>query len=253
MKRLTSRNNNPYDGEAHYSLGLALQYQGRLDEAYQAYYKAVWTYAWQSAGYYGLAQIDVHARRLGLRRSITWNARWPSISHSGKARTLKAALLRHSGQTEAAEALAAESLAPRRARSRRSFELAMAADARSEKKLAGERLDELKRLTRGDAQTYLDLAFDYASAGLYEEAAHLLEPGGDPTTLYPMVGYTLGWLAHKLGKPRPGAAWAEKAAQAGPDYCFPWRLEEMIVLQDAVKHQSAGCARGLLSRQPALR
>jgi tetratricopeptide (TPR) repeat protein len=58
IKRLTRRNPNPYDGEPYYNLGLALKFQERLDEAYAAFYKAVWNHAWQAAGYYALAEID---------------------------------------------------------------------------------------------------------------------------------------------------------------------------------------------------
>jgi tetratricopeptide (TPR) repeat protein len=39
ISRLTSRNPNPYDGEAYYNLGLALRYQSRLDEAFDAFFK----------------------------------------------------------------------------------------------------------------------------------------------------------------------------------------------------------------------
>ncbi|MCL5997344.1 MAG: DUF5107 domain-containing protein, partial [Chloroflexi bacterium] len=58
IQTLTRRNPNPRDGEPYYNLGLALKYQGRLNDAYAAFYKAIWSYAWQSAGYAGLAEID---------------------------------------------------------------------------------------------------------------------------------------------------------------------------------------------------
>jgi tetratricopeptide (TPR) repeat protein len=58
IARLTRRNPNPYDGEPYYNLGLALKYQGRFDEAYEAFYKAVWNQPWQSAAYYALATLD---------------------------------------------------------------------------------------------------------------------------------------------------------------------------------------------------
>ncbi len=55
---LTSRNPNPHDGEPYYNLGLVLKYEMRFDEAYAAFYKAIWSYAWQAPGYYALAEID---------------------------------------------------------------------------------------------------------------------------------------------------------------------------------------------------
>lgn len=58
MKRLISRNDNPYDTEVFYNLGLVLKMTGRYEEAYKYFYKAVWHYNWRSAGYYALAEIS---------------------------------------------------------------------------------------------------------------------------------------------------------------------------------------------------
>ena len=41
IKRLTRRNPNPYDGEAHYNLGVVLQEQKSLEEAMACYQKAL--------------------------------------------------------------------------------------------------------------------------------------------------------------------------------------------------------------------
>ncbi|MBO7684328.1 MAG: DUF5107 domain-containing protein [Kiritimatiellae bacterium] len=58
VKRQTLRHPNPYTGEALYYLGLARQYQGKLDAAYPCFYKATWNGEFRSAGYYRLATID---------------------------------------------------------------------------------------------------------------------------------------------------------------------------------------------------
>jgi hypothetical protein len=57
IERLTQRNPNPRDGEAHYNLGLCLRYLGRDGEAYDTLYKATWNQAWAAAGYHALAEI----------------------------------------------------------------------------------------------------------------------------------------------------------------------------------------------------
>src|SRR5258707_3581995 len=49
---------SPYDGEAHYNLGLCLRYLDRDDEAYDSFYKATWNQAWAAASYHALAEID---------------------------------------------------------------------------------------------------------------------------------------------------------------------------------------------------
>lgn len=229
VKRLTWLNDNPYDGEALYYLGLALQYQGRLDEAHKAFYKATWNYAWQAPAHYGLAQIALRrgepARALAhLDRSLAVNA------HNNKARGLKAAILRRSGDEAAAEALAAESIALDPLDFWARHELALAKPAQSTFRLA-----EMQALMRGEAQTYLDIALDYAAAGLDDEARHLLGIAARLAPLHPMVAYTLSDLARRNGDAAADAAWQAQAAQASPDYCFPWRLEEMLVLQDTLR------------------
>jgi len=57
-----------------------LQYQGRFEEAYAAYYKATWNYEWQSAAYYHLAEINCCCSEFGkaleqLERSLETAAR----------------------------------------------------------------------------------------------------------------------------------------------------------------------------------
>ena len=79
LERLTDRYTDPKDGEAIYYLGATLQAEGKIDEAYDYLYKAVWSQAWESAGYYGLAQIatsrgDLHAAVNFIDRSIESNA-----------------------------------------------------------------------------------------------------------------------------------------------------------------------------------
>ena len=43
IERMTERNPNPFDSEPLLNLGLSLLYQGREGEAYDAFYKSVWT------------------------------------------------------------------------------------------------------------------------------------------------------------------------------------------------------------------
>jgi tetratricopeptide (TPR) repeat protein len=58
VTRLTERNPNPYDGEAHYNLGLTLRYRQRATEAYSVFYKSTWNTAWRGPAYHRLAEID---------------------------------------------------------------------------------------------------------------------------------------------------------------------------------------------------
>ena len=239
IERLCRRNPNPYDVEPYYNLGLALEFQGRQDEAYSAFCKSVWNHAWQAAGYYALAQIDCQRRDFSaalehLDQSLVVN------TVNTKARNLKAAALRRLGRIDEAEAVARETAALDPLDFWCRNELVLGSRAR-ESSTQDERslslLQELNNLMRGQAQTHLDIAFDYSAAGLREEACDLLlrlvGPERAAVTAHPMVLYTLGYLAGQSGDAERACDLYRRAAEAPSNYCFPSRLEEMQVLQSA--------------------
>jgi tetratricopeptide (TPR) repeat protein len=234
--RLTKRNPNPYDGEPYYNLGLALRLHGCSDEAYQAFSKAVWNYSWQAAGSYALAEIDCRRRDylLALEHldlSLATNA------VNLKARNLKTSILRRLGRIEQAEATGQETvrLDPLDFWCRN--EIVLACRARRDSDRAESLLQELRSLMRGQSQTYLDLAFDYSAAGLREEACDLLErlysPNQTPVAAHPMVVYTLGYFAEQARDVERAKELYRNAGTMPSDYCFPSRLEEMLVLEAA--------------------
>lgn len=110
IARLTRRNANPYDGEPHYNLGLALRYQERFEEAYAAFYKSTWNFAWRAAGYLALAEDD--ARREEWEKALEHLER--SLRHDsqqGNAPCLRVIALRRLGHEEEAEVALADALA----------------------------------------------------------------------------------------------------------------------------------------------
>jgi tetratricopeptide (TPR) repeat protein len=225
IQTLTKYNFNPYDGEPYYNLGLVLAYQGRFDEAYDALYKATWSYAWQSAGYFSLAQID--CRRGDFVRAIDHLDRSLATNgHNNKARNLKAAALRHLGQSEAAVNLMRETIA---------FDPLdhWACNEQALCKPGDDPFNQLDHVVRGADQNFLDLAFDYANAGLYEEASQILQRAIAGGSTYPIIFYALGYFAVQMGKIDERSDWYRRAAAQSAELCFPVRLEEMIVLQSA--------------------
>ena len=227
IQTLTRYNFNPYDGEPHYNLGLALVYQGRYDEAYDHFYKATWSYAQRSAGYFAVAQIDIrrgdYAKAVEhLDRALVTNA------HNVKAYALKSAALRHLGGMDSARNAVHAALELDPLDHWINNELAF---------LTGDKT-ELIHILRGDVQNYLDLAFDYSNAGLYEEANDILSPlplgeGLGVRVTYPIVYYALGYFAAQMGDSASALSYYKKASQKPPDWCFPVRLEEQIILESA--------------------
>ena len=92
IERLTSRNQHPMDTESFYLKGLALQYLGKLDEAYDALYRAAWNNGYAAGAYYQLATIDAcrkdYCTALShLEEALVLNSR------NSRAVNLKAAIL----------------------------------------------------------------------------------------------------------------------------------------------------------------
>lgn len=240
IRTQTERNPNPYDGEPYYNLGWSKQMQGDTDGAYDAFFKATWNAAWQDAGYMGLAQIDMMRGdwAYGLEhidRSLYRN--W--LNHKG--RQLKVSFLRKMQEYDRAEALIADSLQMDRFNMGCRFEAYLIHQLRGRTEEAAAVKAAMKQLMRGAVNSYLEYAIDYAAAGMYDEASQLL---GilleDAVTTYPMVYYALGYFASKQGDEATSLAYYRKAETMAPDYCFPNKLDEVLMLQDAMRINREG-------------
>jgi len=303
IERITRRNSNPCDGEAHYNLGLCLRYQldfcssrreealtstaanqlnqslltsaatKLFEDAYAAFYKATWNQAWASAAFHALAEIDCCRANWStalehLNRSLRFNA------DNTRARNLKVLVLRKLAGVGQASRLSQTEF-PKN-------EMETAATAVLRETLALDPLDWWARHLNGepitcDLQTRLDLAHDFARAGFLAVAIELLSSATSPKRgerfslspgeragvrasdihnlpnqswgAEPLVEYTLGWL-HELvarasrpfdskskqtgGTPGPLKHY-RAAAALPPDYCFPARLDEIQILQAAMR------------------
>ncbi|HXS75470.1 MAG TPA: DUF5107 domain-containing protein, partial [Terracidiphilus sp.] len=218
LARLTSLNPNPRDGEAFYNLGLALRFLGRNKEAYDAFYKATWNAAWGAPSCLALAECDasnqnwtkaVNHLQQGLRAD----------ADNLNARNLLSIALRKSGDSSAAD-LALNAI------------------------LALDPLDITARWQKGippaNGQECLDLAFDLIRAGLYVEASSVLQAAdlNAQDGSAPMILFTLAWVQEELANPHASEI-LDLAANSSVDYCFPSRLEEIIVLEWVLKKSSA--------------
>jgi len=219
------RNPNPYDGEPHYNLGLALKFQDKNKEAYDAFYKSCWNAAMQDAGYFSCAQISYIDNNLTealaeVDKSLIRN--W----HNHKARALKTAILRKLDREKEALTFIEDSL---------KIDL-FNFGCRFEKYLISKDeavLSEMHRLMRGEIHNYEVIALDYIAAGCYAEAVQLLEAGAKVCPTTPMTYYYMGWSLYLDGK--DSRAIFEKAAAHSPEYCFPNRLEAILALECAQK------------------
>jgi tetratricopeptide (TPR) repeat protein len=199
---ITRCNANPSDGEPFYNLGLSLRFMRRDADAYAAFYKSTWNFAWKAAGHQALAELDAK------------QGRWAkAIEHSDVSLrhnpdnldviNLRVIALRKLGRTREAD---------------KSLQAALKLDPLNAwaRHQAGQPL-------AADNQLLLDVAFDYQRCGLMEEARQVLllaVPNARDGSM-PILYYALDDL--------------EAARSAPPDYCFPSRLEEMLLLEKVAR------------------
>ncbi len=225
---LTQHNPNPYDGEPLFNKGLTLKFLGKNKEAYDTLYKACWNAAWQDAGYFNLAQIDCidgnFEKALELvDKSLIKN--W----HNHKARHLKVIILRKQGKVKQAQRLIGESLDIDQFNFGILFE-------RYQISQNEEDLNYFRDILRGNVHNYIEFSLDYAQAGFYKDAIKLLSIyTKNASEAYLMASYFLGWYHEKEGVASLSTEWYQKAQESKTDYCFPNKLEEVIVLQAALK------------------
>ncbi len=237
LVRLTHHYTSPKDTEALYYLGVALDGQGRHDEADEAFYPATWGNAWSAAAYLRLAENACrkgnYSAALGfLDRSLNGNAT------SIKAWTLKALALRKLGHTD--EALAAvqqtQRLDPLDFWS--GNEALLIARECGQKDAAKKTQTDLAGRMRGQTESYLEVAADYAACGAWTEAIDVLTRfvahTADKSRVMPMVYYDLAHACEQRGDAQQAARYRELAAKMPTDYCFPFRLESIEVLQRAI-------------------
>lgn len=228
VEKLTRLNPNPYDGEPLYHLGVCQKLMNQLSEAYNNFYKATWNQAWQAGGGYHMACISVMNGMLEeglshIERSLIYN------SHNLKARTLKTALLRRMGKTEEAIYTAKETLSIDVMDFGAQYELSiLRQDTKLKEDLAARLLD--------NPNWVLELSLEYSDAGLYQEARDILTlslaaPKGKA---YPLIHYYLAFVCDKEGRLEEAEAYRLLAMHDRSDYCFPHRLEDLIILEKAL-------------------
>lgn len=227
LDRATHNYTRPKDGEAYYYLGVALRGLDKNREAEDAFHHSSWSEAWTAASYYQLAELD--------GQKGEWPQALADLNHSLSLNTLncrawdlKAATLRRLGRASEAQAAANSALAidPIDLWALHELTLLGAADG--------------AEIKRGNAvQSYLELAMDYEQAGLAGEAEQtlkgLVSASPDAKKVNALVYYDLGYLAAQRHQAGEASRYYRLAAQMSPDYVFPFRLEEVKVLEAAMQ------------------
>lgn len=208
VQKQTWRNPNPYSGECYYNLGIAYELLGKYDLAYDAFFKSTWSAETQSQGFYHLACICTQKGE--YKKALEFiNHSLVRNYHNMKARVLKAELMSLLGIDNTAFLKESYDI----------DELSMGI---------------LYQLGKPLQRTfnYLKLSLDYMQYGLYQKACDILENCTDGNSL---KEYYKGYAQFKLGNADGAKACYEKAETMQSDYIFPNLIEEMIILENAVR------------------
>ena len=226
VRSMNLKNSNPYDGEPLYNLGLCLRMLNRHNEAYDNFYKSTWNDSFQHSGYLEAARIaslkkDFKNALYLINKSLSRNY------NSSTARHLKTVFLRKSGKAEEAKQLALCSIKLDPFNLGCYFELELMQKHAFKQPLP----------VRNTFNNYLEIVLDYAEAGMYEEAESLLhryEKNELAHQLNPLYYYYLSWLNKKMENMENTKVLLNKAASTAPDFCFPSRTDDIIVLNSAI-------------------
>lgn len=224
LQRLTWKNPNPYDSEPYYNLGLTLFYQGKMEEAFDAFFKATWSNEQQEMSFYYLAAIE--SGRGHYEEALEFvNKGLVKNAHNVKARGLKTTILRKLGKKEAAKRQIEENLKVDPFDFVSMFENALLEEG------SPDALAEMNKRMRNFGESYLQTARDYAESGNYEEAIAIL---AQCTEEKPMLYYYKGYYLHRMGNTSEAKEAYERADKCSSLYCFPNKLEDIMVLKDAI-------------------
>jgi tetratricopeptide (TPR) repeat protein len=231
--RLTKDYTVSKDTEPLYYLGVVYKMQGRYKEATDLFWKTTWYPTFQHASFLALAQIaslqkDYEKAQEYIDQSLNTGG------NDSKALTFKAILLRKSGKDREAQEL---------------LKKVLTIDpldywSLSEKSiLAGNGTGFLDKAddSRGNGivrlQELLEMVLDYGSIGAYDEAINLLDEAikiGEPYASSPLIYYYNGYFNLKNGKDSKAKEYFERASLQSPHYCFPFRQEEIDILNIAL-------------------
>lgn len=213
IERLTDRNEHPTDTEAFYLKGVALEFLGEYDKAYDILYRAAWNYTHRSAALFELACIDCRNGEYTeaikkLDESIGLNN-----GHT-KAHNLETAIKRKIG-CECAEKSAKDGINDDKLDLFALIEYSHFENV--EDKIAQFALKP---------ENLLDVARDYMKAGFYEDALYALSFANAAS---PLVNYYKAYITKDN-------SFIDKAEKANMGYCFPSSVDDIAVLEYAIEN-----------------
>jgi len=237
IKRLSGNYTSPKDGEPFYYLGLALDGQGKPDEAFDAFFKATWSQAWRGPAYFHLAQIGSRRGEFFLALDYV-NRSLDANKLNVSALALKSAVLRHLSKPDKALAIIEEAMLEIEPLDERltSEQWFLRRDRKSGNDAAAP--EEFTTMLHDHPQTGLEAGVFYGNAGMWDDGKAVLRQlmiGSQKSRETPLAYYYFAQFAEVTDK-TPGVLEVRKmAAWMPPEYVFPFQWEATAALRTAIQ------------------
>ncbi len=219
-------NKNPYDGTCNYLKGL-LQYRlGNVDEAYETFYKAAWSNNVISPAMTFLAAIDGQRGDYSSMRKHAQTAVAKESTHS-ICTSYEAIAQYHLGKQEEAVSLLEQII--------QKDKLNQLARGLYTIYTKGTMDDFYAEVNSNQSQTCIDIVHNLLDAGCAKEALEMLVGLEKCNNLSTMGFYHLAYVYELLGQKEKAKNSRKKAMKNPYVEIFPYRLEEIDILMDAVK------------------
>lgn len=238
IETITSRNPNPYNCEPYYNLGLAQLFLNKTDQAYDSFFKSSWDKAYQDAAYFYIAQIDYIRGHYDIclehiNVAIDTNAR------NGKAYLIKANALVQLGLEKEVSSVIENALQRDIFNLSARYEQYLLLNKNGENQKSTEAKAQLLQLSRGTAHNAIEYALDYIGLGQYQKALNFMQIVAVNNIEEPLINYYIAYAYLKLNNQDTAKKYLEIASKANSDYCFPNRLQDILVLNAAIENNPA--------------
>ena len=232
IKRITKDYTRPSTCEALYQQGLTLKALGLYDEAIDTLYRATWDYGYHAAAYFELSQIscikgDFTRALYQIDKSLSTN------SVNTRAIALKSAIQRKLGDYKGAMLTLGKIPETDPLDFRIGNEVYLISKESGNVQKAEKDLAALTKNMRDFDQNYLELAVGYLNDGMVNDAEDVLNrfTGKDPE-----ISYYLGYIQDIKGNKEQASKFFKAANEQSEDYCFPFRLETIKILEKALQY-----------------
>jgi len=223
--------------KAWYYKGLTQIRLGELKNAEKCLNRAAYSQEWYAIAHFELAQLTASQNQLNRALEHINNC-IESNSNYSQAHDVKALILIRMGRSEEArEIILANQIADPLDLFSRCLQLnAAKASGIGQNELEALQ-DQFLNLTRADNDNHIEVAIRFARCGNYADAIQVLElltGESENATVSPLVLYYQAYYYYLIGQADYARSLQMKASSVDPEYCFPYRLETIPVLEWAL-------------------